>query len=195
MKTTTAKSYTNKGLTTGKTYYYKVRAYKINGSSKMYGKYSTVKSVYIETKVTISNINLASDGTLTYTLNNPTGNKTTYMYINLANEVVAGKTLTAMIFPETVSKPEEVSVNKAETFEVVSIKDVKSGKIFNELSNAQTFIIPAGESIEVTLKYVAGSTASIGLNKADDALAIYITYDDLLYVLMNIDGSTHSEKE
>lgn len=44
IKTTTLRNYNNTGLTTGKTYYYKVRAYKTSGSSYLYGKYSTVKS-------------------------------------------------------------------------------------------------------------------------------------------------------
>ncbi len=38
-------SYTNKKLTKGKTYYYKVRAYKTINSKKVYGSYSSVKSV------------------------------------------------------------------------------------------------------------------------------------------------------
>ncbi len=41
---TTALSYTNTGLTTGKTYYYKVRAYRTVGATKVYGGYSAVVS-------------------------------------------------------------------------------------------------------------------------------------------------------
>ena len=37
-------SYTNAGLTTGKTYYYKVRAYVTAGSSRLYGNFSAVQS-------------------------------------------------------------------------------------------------------------------------------------------------------
>ena len=37
-------SYTNTGLTTGKTYYYKVRAYKTVNGSKIYSSYSDIKS-------------------------------------------------------------------------------------------------------------------------------------------------------
>lgn len=37
---TTAKSYSNTGLTTGKTYYYKVRAYKTSGTTRVYGSFS-----------------------------------------------------------------------------------------------------------------------------------------------------------
>lgn len=44
VSTISGTSYTNTGLTTGKTYYYKVRAYKIVGNSKVYGSYSTVVS-------------------------------------------------------------------------------------------------------------------------------------------------------
>jgi uncharacterized repeat protein (TIGR02543 family) len=44
IKTLTGTSYTNTGLTTGKTYYYKVRAYRKAGSATAYGSYSSVKS-------------------------------------------------------------------------------------------------------------------------------------------------------
>ncbi|MEI2356295.1 InlB B-repeat-containing protein, partial [Mesobacillus zeae] len=42
--TTSSTSYTNTGLTTNKTYYYKVRTYRLVGSSKVYGNYSGVVS-------------------------------------------------------------------------------------------------------------------------------------------------------
>jgi fibronectin type 3 domain-containing protein len=45
IKTTTSTSYTNTSLITGKTYYYKVRAYRLVGKTKVYGSYSAVKSV------------------------------------------------------------------------------------------------------------------------------------------------------
>lgn len=38
-------SYTNKGLTKGKTYYFKVRAYRAVNGKKIYSSYSTVKSI------------------------------------------------------------------------------------------------------------------------------------------------------
>ena len=43
-ETTTALSFKNSSLTTGKTYYYKVRAYRLVGSTRVYSSYSTVKS-------------------------------------------------------------------------------------------------------------------------------------------------------
>jgi len=44
IKTTTSKSFTNTGLTKGKTYYYKIRAYRnVNGNNK-YGAYSKIVS-------------------------------------------------------------------------------------------------------------------------------------------------------
>ena len=42
--TTTSKSYTNTGLTSGKTYYYKVRAYRTVNGAKVYGRYSSIVS-------------------------------------------------------------------------------------------------------------------------------------------------------
>ena len=48
LKTTTAKTYTKTGLTKGKTYYFKVRAYKTVDGTKVYGNYSTVKYVKVK---------------------------------------------------------------------------------------------------------------------------------------------------
>ncbi|MGM9533478.1 fibronectin type III domain-containing protein, partial [Intestinibacter sp.] len=45
IKTTTSKSYTKTGLTKGKTYYFKVRAYRTVSGEKIYGNYSTVKYI------------------------------------------------------------------------------------------------------------------------------------------------------
>ncbi|QHQ60114.1 leucine-rich repeat protein [Anaerocolumna sedimenticola] len=42
IKATTAKSFTNTGLTTGKTYYYKVRAYRYKGTKKVYSSFSEI---------------------------------------------------------------------------------------------------------------------------------------------------------
>ncbi|MFT3950715.1 MAG: leucine-rich repeat domain-containing protein [Oscillospiraceae bacterium] len=44
VKTTTSTSYTNTGLTQGKTYYYKIRAYQTVGGVKYYSGYSAIKS-------------------------------------------------------------------------------------------------------------------------------------------------------
>lgn len=44
LKTVTGTSYTHTGLTAGKTYYYKIRAYKTVSGKKVYGGYSTVVS-------------------------------------------------------------------------------------------------------------------------------------------------------
>lgn len=43
--TTSNLSYTNTGLTKGKTYYYKVRAYKIVNGNKVYSSFSSIKSI------------------------------------------------------------------------------------------------------------------------------------------------------
>jgi fibronectin type 3 domain-containing protein len=41
----TTRSWTNTGLTTGKTYYYKVRVYHLEGTTYVFGKYSSIHSI------------------------------------------------------------------------------------------------------------------------------------------------------
>ncbi len=68
-------TYKNTGLTLGKTYYYKVRAYTKSGTKKTYGSYSTVKSVrltYSKPKYTVyvpTSIS-QSKGTIVITITN-----------------------------------------------------------------------------------------------------------------------------
>lgn len=54
LATTTAKSYLHTNLNTGTTYYYKVRAYIVSGSRKVYGKYTVVVSTKPFLSVTTS---------------------------------------------------------------------------------------------------------------------------------------------
>ena len=44
LKETAAASFTNTGLATGKTYFYKVRAYRLVGSAKVYGSFLAIVS-------------------------------------------------------------------------------------------------------------------------------------------------------
>ena len=48
VKTTTAKSFTKYYLTSGKTYYFKVRAYRTVDGKNIYGNYSTIKSIRVK---------------------------------------------------------------------------------------------------------------------------------------------------
>ena len=48
VKSASTLSYTKKNLTTGKTYYFKVRAYKTVGETKLYGSFSVIKSVKVK---------------------------------------------------------------------------------------------------------------------------------------------------
>lgn len=111
IKLTTSTSYTNTGLTTGKTYYYKVKAYKNSGTKKVYSKYSSAVSVkpvpstvtnlkavssgYNSTKLTWSKVNGASG----YQVYRATSSKGTYSlvkttpYISYNNiKLTTGKT-------------------------------------------------------------------------------------------------------
>ena len=53
---TASTSYTDYGLTAGKTYYYKVRAYHLENGNKIYGSYTSVVSVRLPAQVTMPNV-------------------------------------------------------------------------------------------------------------------------------------------
>ncbi|MDF2587595.1 MAG: surface antigen BspA-like [Anaerocolumna sp.] len=74
IKETTALSYTNKGLTTGKTYYYKVRAYRVQGNKKIYGSYTKVIGG-VPLPGTPTNVKLVKpkSGTINFTWNKVSG--------------------------------------------------------------------------------------------------------------------------
>jgi uncharacterized protein YjdB len=74
IKETTALSYTNKGLTTGKAYYYKVRAYRKQGSKKIYGSYTKIISG-VPLPGTPTNVKLVKpkSGTINFTWNKVSG--------------------------------------------------------------------------------------------------------------------------
>jgi len=60
IKTTTATSYNNTGLSKGKTYYYKVRAYRVVGKSTKYGSCSTVISAKVKSAETTNTNSITS---------------------------------------------------------------------------------------------------------------------------------------
>ncbi|MCD7840157.1 MAG: fibronectin type III domain-containing protein [Erysipelotrichaceae bacterium] len=64
--TTTSTSYSDKSLTSGKTYYYKVRAYKTVNNTKAYSDYSTIVSKKVLTAMSATTISL-SNTSMTYT--------------------------------------------------------------------------------------------------------------------------------
>jgi hypothetical protein len=57
----TTKSYVDVNLTTGKTYYYKVRAYHLEGTTKVYGSSSTPKSVVLGSVYTAGTYKVGTD--------------------------------------------------------------------------------------------------------------------------------------
>ncbi|MGB8454867.1 MAG: leucine-rich repeat protein [Anaerocolumna sp.] len=74
IKATTAKSFSDTGLTTAKTYYYKVRAYRYKGAKKVYGSFSTVVGVK-PVPSTPGNVKLVkiSTGRISFTWNKVSG--------------------------------------------------------------------------------------------------------------------------
>lgn len=74
LKDITSNSYTNTGLPPGKTYYYKVRGYRIQDDKKIYGSYTAIVSA-IPLPETPANVKLVKTkaGTVTFTWNQVSG--------------------------------------------------------------------------------------------------------------------------
>ncbi len=150
IKTTTAKSYKDTGLTTGTTYYYKVRAYVTSGSSKTYGVYSKVisakpvpatpaspaatSSSYNSIKISWSSVSGAS-GYRVYRATSSTG---TYKLV---------KTTSSKSYTDT-----ELTTGKNYYYKIRAYKTVNGSKVFG----SYTAVMKAGPvpSVPISLQAI-----------------------------------------
>lgn len=187
VKTTTAKSYTNSGLTSGKTYYYKVRA--LNGSKK--GSFSAVKSVKIKTlpaakfsvKDSVTNITLS----VTTTVKGATGYEVYRADENYATkeygaEKYIGKTTTKSYVDRTVE------LGKTYSYRLRPYKTEGKTKSYIGTSNTAktTVLLPKPKGIivdkegKITLKCTTKTSDGIEgfkIYRCDDTDKDVVTYN------------------
>ena len=133
VKTTTAITYTNGNLTTGKTYYYKVRAYRIVSGKKIYGPYSDI----------ISAKPIPAKPTLTLTKESTTSIKSSWKKITGATgyEIYMSTDGVAYVNIKTVKKGTTVSYTKTGLskgqiyyFKVRAYRTVNGKKVYSSYS-------------------------------------------------------------
>ncbi len=154
----TKKTYTNSGLTTGKTYYFKIRAYKKVGSSNKYGQFSSIVSTkpvlakpsgVIAASAGFNKIKLkwnAVSGVSGYKLYKSTSQKGTYKFI---------KAVTTTSFIDTGLKE-----GKAYYYKILAYKKLKSGTYYSDYSQYKA-AMPL--SIPVITKVEAKSSTEISI--------------------------------
>ncbi|MEF9922088.1 MAG: fibronectin type III domain-containing protein [Anaerovoracaceae bacterium] len=180
-------SYINKKLMMGKTYYYKVRAFKNVDGNKVYGKYSKVASMNItyatpKCQITMPD-KLNADNTLTFTLANPEKSANLTYGCGVETTIMPKEKIAALLYSEMANATDDTKFdeNNVEAFKFVSYKDVATGIVYK--SPLELITIAPGQAIEVTVEYIPGSKVALKYNKANDILYAYCQYKDKLYVI------------
>ncbi|HKM28385.1 MAG TPA: fibronectin type III domain-containing protein [Anaerovoracaceae bacterium] len=204
VRVTTARSCLNTGMITGKTYYYKVRAYKLSGSKKIYSKsYSVIKSIQLVPSLEITMpTRLGSGGTLTYTIKNPKGNERLFLNINSKNDSIYGapENMTAIIVPNAMDAYNDsaADVTKvAETFAIQSVRLESTGTTTSVFTGntKHKFPIDPGDTATITLRYIYGSPMPATFNPQTDIFITRITYSDTGYSIISNNGNTYVSGE
>lgn len=200
VRTTTARSCLNTGMVTGKTYYYKVRAYKLSGSKKIYSKsYSVIKNIQLVPTVEVTMpTRLGSGGTFTYTIKNPVGNERLFLNINSKNDAIYGapENMTGIIVPNAMDAYNDpaVDVTKvAETFSIQYVRLESTGTTTSVFTGTgkHKFPIDPGDTATVTLRYIYGSPMPVSFNPETDIFITSINYSDKNYSIISSNGNTY----
>ena len=184
--TTGKLTYVNKGLSVGKSYYYKVRAYKNVGSSKKYGKFSAAKRVqmtWMKPKALVTMPETLTGDTLSFTLENPQKSEELYFIAAMPTELMA-EPICFLTIPGAVVHPEDAALNNIAAFEIVSLVDSETGEALQvyDLDGEILFVsIEPGQSVTITGKYLQSSTADLSYGIDTDILGFYIVYKDVFY--------------
>jgi len=188
--TTTKTSTTQIGLTAGRTYYYKVRAFRKTADARTYGKFSSVKVLrltYLKPHIQVTMpASVSSDGKFSFTLENAYRDSMIYLYTEQKSKVTAGSFL-CLLYPQDSS----LTGTSAMVFQYDSIKDAASGAVYSpeEVSDGVSYVaIPPGAKVVITGRYLADSPLSLKYNQDTDALLFYAQYKSSAYYFVATDS-------
>ncbi|HAM62886.1 MAG TPA: hypothetical protein DCP62_04280 [Erysipelotrichaceae bacterium] len=136
--TTTSTSYLNTGLNTGTTYYYKVRAYRIQSGVTYYGGYSTAQGIKPIPSTPLLNANANANGTVDVAWTAVTGASGYELSVKIDGE----STPTVSSFTSTQTQLVGLPVNVGIQISIRSYKIVNSVKIYSEPSAWVSVMIP-----------------------------------------------------
>ncbi len=136
--TTTSSSYLNTGLSTGTTYYYKVRAYRIQYGVTYYGGYSTVQGIKPIPPTPVLNANANDNGTIDVTWTAVSGVNGYELSVKIDGE----STTTVSSFTATQTQLNGLPVDVGIQVSIRSYKIVNSVKIYSEPSAWVSVMIP-----------------------------------------------------
>lgn len=136
--TTTSSSYLNTGLGTGTTYYYKVRAYRIQSGVTYYGGYSTAQGIKPIPSTPVLNANANLDQTVDVAWTAVTGASGYELSVRIDGE----STTTVSSFTSTRTQLSGLPVNVGIDISIRSYKIVDSLRIYSEPSAWVNVMIP-----------------------------------------------------
>ena len=128
-------SYTDKKVTMGKTYYYKVRAYKKSGKTKLYSPYSGVKSAKIKpAKVSISKVTSTSSKKAKITWKKASGASGYEIYRSTSKNGKYKKVTTVKSGKTTAYTDKKLKSKKTYYYKVRAYKNVGKKKVYGDYS-------------------------------------------------------------
>ncbi len=128
-------SYTDKKVTMGKTYYYKVRAYKKSGKTKLYSPYSSVKSAKIKpAKVSISKVTSTSSKKAKITWKKASGASGYEIYRSTSKNGKYKKVTTVKSGKTTTYTDKKLKSKKTYYYKVRAYKNVGKKKVYGDYS-------------------------------------------------------------
>ena len=129
--TTTATSLTNTGLSTNKVYYYKIRAYRMVGTTKVYGGYTTVVSAKpipsVPTNFKAASSSYSSIKTSWTAVSGASGYEVFRATSSTGTYSLVGKTTTATSFTNTGLSTNKLYYYKIKAYRMVGTTKVYSG--------------------------------------------------------------------
>ncbi|MBT2733646.1 fibronectin type III domain-containing protein [Bacillus sp. ISL-7] len=129
--TTTATSLTNTGLSTNKVYYYKIRAYRMVGTTKVYGGYTTVVSAKpipsVPTNFKAASASYSSIKTSWTAVSGASGYEVYRATSSTGTYSLVGKTTTATSFTNTGLSTNKLYYYKIKAYRMVGTTKVYSG--------------------------------------------------------------------